>query len=380
MQKRPACRGFIRIQINKWPTARQELHTMDFDDRLELGLSPSAAVAAFEAACNRNADRLFITESWFAPFRARLLSTLPSALDSCLIDALRDALYKRRSLETVVQFVERQPMTWEQFAEWQTEQDRQRLLGRARDGYSPLDPLDSRWNPDSIDSRSVDSRTRLDPGAERFLAILETAQGEGDVQRYLEQHPAVILSTVHSTVPLLLSKVRLGADFIPDLAFYSRDYKYDLLHLVELETPSLELFTGADSFSAAFTHAIQQLEDWGSWCRRHHAFLHQVHAAVPFDQCLPEGAQEGILDPLRVTLHLYAGRRRQFTNDRRLGRWRERVFNLPKNMFIHTYDGLAALVRPSCGFRPLHAAATFRYSRQQFFRMDGVLGDSETTG
>jgi hypothetical protein len=357
---------------------------MDFDDSLEPGLSPTAAVAAFEAACKRNRDALFITEAWFAPFRVRLLSALPSELTPNLVDTLRDALYERRSLETVVQFVERQPITWEQFTEWHAEKDRQRLrqtlLRNARTGYSPWDPLDHRWNPDSIDRQGMDVRRRLDPIAERFLFVVESAQGEGDVQRYLEEHPAVILSTVHDSVPLLLSKLPLGADFIPDLGFYSRDYKYHLLHLVELEAPSLQVFTRGDSFSAAFTHAVQQLEDWGNWCHRHHAVLQQIHAAVPFAQLWCEEGKEGILDPLRVVLHLYAGRRAQFTNDRRLGRWRERVFNLPKNMFVHTYDGLAALVQSSRAFEQLNAAATFRYSRQQFFRMDRPLGGSETTG
>ncbi len=357
---------------------------MDFDDGLEPGLSPTAAVAAFETACKRNRDTLFITESWFTPFRARLLSALPSELTASLVDSLRDALYQRQSLATVVQFVERQPITWEQFTEWRAEEDRQRvrqtLLVSAKTGYSPWDPLDHRWNPDSIDRQGIDARRRLDPIAEQFISALENTQGEGDVQRYLEEHPAVILSTVHDSVPLLLSKIPLGADFVPDLGFYSLDYKYHVLHLVELESPSLEVFTKGDLFSAAFTHAVQQLEDWGNWCHRHHAFLQQIHAAVPFAQSWHDGSQEGIFDPLRVTLHLYAGRRAQFTNDRRLRRWRERVFNLPKNMFVHTYDGLAALVHSRGAFGQSNEAATFRYSRQQFFRMDGPLGGSETTG
>ena len=76
----------------------------DLEDRLRVGLSPDATVIAFVAACNRDADRLFITESWFAPFRARLSVALPQYLSAALVDALRDALYKRRPLETVVQF------------------------------------------------------------------------------------------------------------------------------------------------------------------------------------------------------------------------------------------------------------------------------------
>ena len=106
-------------------------------DRLEIGLQPVATVAAFEAACNRDADRLFVTESWFAPFRVRLLAALPANLSSIVVEALRDALYKRRPLETVVQFIEQQPMTWEEFARWRTDRDHADHLEHARAGFFP---------------------------------------------------------------------------------------------------------------------------------------------------------------------------------------------------------------------------------------------------
>lgn len=104
--------------MKPYSLGRQDgMGTMDMDDHLESGLSATAAVAAFERACNKNAEVLFITESWFAPFRSRLLSALPSSLDSELIEALRDALCKRRPLEAVVQFIEKQPVTWGQLEE-----------------------------------------------------------------------------------------------------------------------------------------------------------------------------------------------------------------------------------------------------------------------
>src|SRR5262249_37299616 len=96
--------------------------------QLELGLSPHATMTAFEAACNRDAHRLFITESWFAPLRARLLKALPPSLDESLVNLLRDALYKRRSLEAVVEFIEQQPMSWEDYERW-------RHLKEARLGF-----------------------------------------------------------------------------------------------------------------------------------------------------------------------------------------------------------------------------------------------------
>jgi hypothetical protein len=107
------------------------------DDDLKEGLSANEAVAAFVAACNRDADRLFITESWFAPFRVRLLTALPANLSQLVVDALRDALYKRRPLEAVVQFIEQQPMNWDEFAEWTAAREQERHFLEAQAGFFP---------------------------------------------------------------------------------------------------------------------------------------------------------------------------------------------------------------------------------------------------
>lgn len=106
-------------------------------DGLRSGLSPAETIAAFTASCNRDATALFITESWFAPFKDRLLAALPPALTEPLVEALRDALHKHRNLSTVVQFVEQQPMTWAEYDVWRVEYDREEHLERARNVYFP---------------------------------------------------------------------------------------------------------------------------------------------------------------------------------------------------------------------------------------------------
>lgn len=130
-------------------------------DRLEPGLSPHATVTAFEAACNTDTHRLFITESWFAPFRERLLKALPPNLDESLVNALRDALYKRRSLEAVVEFIEQQPMQWKEYEQW-------RHLKEARLGFFP-------W------------------------AEVEAAEKDGVLQRTHQFEAPVLVNTTHET-------------------------------------------------------------------------------------------------------------------------------------------------------------------------------------
>lgn len=122
-------------------------------DRLEVGLSPEAAIAAFQAACNQGADRLFITDSWFAPFRLRLLSALPPSLTEALVAALQDAVYKRRPLQAVVDFVEQQPITWEEFAQWDADREHRLHLQRARQGYFPWPDVEASANDEELQRR-----------------------------------------------------------------------------------------------------------------------------------------------------------------------------------------------------------------------------------
>jgi hypothetical protein len=117
--------------------------SINMDDELKEGLSPEATVDAFAASCNRDADRLFITEGWFAPFAERLSAALPPALSSVVVEALRDALYKRRSLADVVDFVEQQPMTWPRFEEWRAERNRQAHAALALNGFFPWEDVDA---------------------------------------------------------------------------------------------------------------------------------------------------------------------------------------------------------------------------------------------
>lgn len=122
----------------------------DMEDELQIGLSADETLARFVGACNRGADRLFITESWFAPFRARLLAALPKDLSAALVEALRDAQYKRRPLETVVQFVEQQPMTWPEFEQWRVERAHEWHLEHARTGFFPWKDVEASENDEQL--------------------------------------------------------------------------------------------------------------------------------------------------------------------------------------------------------------------------------------
>lgn len=143
-----------------------ESQVMIDSDQLQSGLSPDSTVQAFAAACNRDSNRLFITESWFAPFRARLLSALPASLTEPLVEALRDALYKRRPLETVVEFVEQQPMTWPEFERWRAARENELHLESARRGFFPWADVEAAASDENL------QRTHMSQSEAQAPAIL----------------------------------------------------------------------------------------------------------------------------------------------------------------------------------------------------------------
>lgn len=126
---------------------------MRTSDQLQPDLSRMATVAAFRAGCNLDSERLFVTASWFAPYEERLLAALPTALTEDLVAALRDALYKRRQLETVVDFVEQYPITWDDFARWQETRALAQHLADARVGFFPWRDVEASANDEQLQSQ-----------------------------------------------------------------------------------------------------------------------------------------------------------------------------------------------------------------------------------
>lgn len=151
---------------------------MTESDSLEVGLSPTEAIAAFEAACSRtkSAERLFITDSWFAPFRARLLAALPPRLDVTVLEALRDAVYKRHRLEIVIDFVEQQPMTWEEFGVWKARRDRAVHLEQAQRGFFPWSDVEASAADEQLQAQHHSQGQRSAPA----ILSLGSSSGPGD--------------------------------------------------------------------------------------------------------------------------------------------------------------------------------------------------------
>jgi hypothetical protein len=100
---------------------------------------------------------------------------------------------------------------------------------------------------------------------------------ERDIQRFIESNP-VVLDAYGAEVR---SEVWLGKSYRMDLVLQYTESDRRIL-LVELEPPTLPLFTGRGRWNAKITHAIQQVQDWMRWWREH-----PQEVPAPFDATIP---------------------------------------------------------------------------------------------
>ena len=114
-----------------------------------------------------------------------------------------------------------------------------------------------------------------------YVELAELLQGpwtcERDIHSFLESNP-VVLDAYGARVR---SEVSLGKSYRMDLVIQYAESDRRIL-LVELEPPTLRLFTKSGRWSAKITHAIQQVQDWMRWWREH-----PQDVPAPFDATIP---------------------------------------------------------------------------------------------
>ncbi len=109
-------------------------------------------------------------------------------------------------------------------------------------------------------------RKRQTSEIREFLHLLDAKAHERSIHKFLANHSYFFnrLIRLDGKSPLY-SKVRLGADYEVDFAFFDSGSVGPEWHLVEIESPAAALFTKSGHLSADLTRAIQQIRDWQSW-------------------------------------------------------------------------------------------------------------------
>jgi hypothetical protein len=197
--------------------------------------------------------------------------------------------------------------------------------------------------------------------------MVDADTSEAKVHAFLEAHPLLLLAALQywNTVgDVIITQFPFGADFRADFAFLTYSNTHGLwLHLVELEPPSLHLFTSSDEFTAAANHAFQQLHDWASWCNSHRESL--LHTLAPLVKRTPGSSLF-----FNISCVLIAGRRWEVSTPRRQERLTTRA-NLQRGYIrFNTWDGF---IERADTMRPIYEAGDEANVRCVSYKTQGLF-------
>ena len=152
-------------------------------------------------------------------------------------------------------------------------------------GWNKLEQLDpeayifSEWatrrlirnlnNSEFVRGRRDNPTTLLKVINDAFRKLLDSAEREEDLQRFLHENPILIYPEHLSVLP----KHKLGKEFVTDFVFINSGHMGKEHVFVEIERPSKLIFTKADVFSSDFTQALDQLTNWDIWIRENLAYI-----------------------------------------------------------------------------------------------------------
>jgi len=164
---------------------------------------------------------------------------------------------------------------------------------------------------------------------ETFVVYLEKSTTERQLQRYLEQHPVMLIRPIGG-LPLkwVIPQKRLGSEHVPDFVIGERDSTGYHWIAVELESPKAKLFNKNGDPSKQLNHAIRQLTDWRTWLKRNQNYAARLRSENGLGLTDIDSDLEGLI---------IIGRRLRLdpmTKERR----REMANKLKAR--IHTYDWL----------------------------------------
>jgi hypothetical protein len=128
--------------------------------------------------------------------------------------------------------------------------------------FPPYPPLPWRWIEET-------SKVFVSPVLKGWRHLLAGKRiPETTYTQYLANHAGYFLCPYNSF--FALREIRLGSDYVTDLAIPDDRSSLGLFYtLIEVEPPYVRPFKANADKSARFSHAIDQVEKWRSWLRRH---------------------------------------------------------------------------------------------------------------
>lgn len=121
----------------------------------------------------------------------------------------------------------------------------------------------------------------------KYVEFLEKAQSETEMQYFFETNPIVLpgLYDLHNG-PLgnvVISKLPLSNEYETDFAFISVNSATAQITLIEIESPTMQVFTKSDNlFTSKFNRSLQQVRDWTLWIEQNSTYIKDVFREIYF--------------------------------------------------------------------------------------------------
>jgi len=167
------------------------------------------------------------------------------------------------------------------------------------------------------------------------LSAVERKFRESHVQSYLERNAQLICPEHYVAPKMIISKLRIGADFACDFAYFAPVSGANYLNLVEIKDPTCTLFTTKNAITSFIKEAVDQVRTNLRWAAEHRTDIESLRRELAAQ--FP-ATEDGMVFTKGV---LYCGRRSEIeSHPERLGVWQELVSDMKHLMDIRTFDGL----------------------------------------
>lgn len=161
-----------------------------------------------------------------------------------------------------------------------------------------------------------------------YKRVLDEAQDERPIQKFLQENPGMLAQQLGAVCRWIIPQPRFGANYVPDFIAARLDSGGLNWTLVELESPTVRLFTKDGRRRKQLDKGIRQIGDWREWIAAHRSYVNGTR--------LDGGLGFFNLDH-RASGLVLIGRRANVTDqDRQL--MRPVMYN--ERIDIHSYDWL----------------------------------------
>ena len=115
------------------------------------------------------------------------------------------------------------------------------------------------WASDSLDA--------TESTIQEYCACLDSAEDEKPMQKFLTEHPWMLVAEEGGQCRWVIPQMSLGRKFFPDFLVGRLDSPGLNWKLVKIQSPRAQLFTKADRPADQLREGIEQVQRWRRWLK-----------------------------------------------------------------------------------------------------------------